>query len=99
MHNEFTQAPCDSLEQVRQQIDHLDQAFIELIAARQFYVDQAARFKQNAQEARAPGRVEQIIAQVRQRAVDQDVDPDLIEQMYRAMIQHFIVRELRHIGA
>ena len=35
---------CESLEQVRDRIDQLDQELIELIATRQFYVDQAVRF-------------------------------------------------------
>jgi len=59
---------CNSLAEVRQQIDQIDRALIELIAARQAYVDQAVIFKSSRAEAPAPQRVEQVIAQVRKHA-------------------------------
>ena len=88
---------CESLEQVREQIDALDQALIEMIATRQFYVDQATRFKRTAEDVQSPERVQQVINKVRQKAVDLKTDPDLVERIYREMIQHFIQRELKEI--
>jgi isochorismate pyruvate lyase len=87
----------ESLLQARAQIDAIDGALIELIAARQFYVDQAARFKRTAQDVQAPERVEEVIKKVRAAAVEQGTDPDLVESIYREMIQHFIRRELKEI--
>ena len=87
----------ESLPQARAQIDAIDGALIELIAARQFYVDQAARFKRTAQDVQAPERVEEVIKKVRAAAVEQGPDPDLVESIYREMIQHFIRRELKEI--
>lgn len=88
---------CESLEQVREQIDHLDQQLIDLIATRQFYVDQAVRFKRTTEDAQSPERVQQVIDKVRQKAFEVGTDPDLVETIYRAMIQHFIQRELKEI--
>lgn len=88
---------CNSLAEVRQQIDQIDRALIELIAARQVYVDQAVVFKSSRAEAPAPQRVEQVIEQVRQHAVTYSADADLVEKLYRQMIQHFIERELQHL--
>ncbi|MBJ9951901.1 MULTISPECIES: chorismate mutase [unclassified Acinetobacter] len=88
---------CESLEQVRDRIDHLDQELIELIAARQYYVDQAVRFKRTAEDVQSPERVQQVINKVRQKAMDVGTNPDLIEMLYREMIQHFIQRELKEI--
>lgn len=88
---------CNSLAEVRQQIDQIDRALIELIAARQAYVDQAVVFKSSRAEAPAPQRVEQVIEQVRQHAVTYAADADLVEKLYRQMIQHFIERELQHL--
>lgn len=88
---------CNSLAEVRQQIDQIDRALIELIAARQAYVDQAVVFKSSRAEAPAPQRVEQVIEQVRQHAVTYSADADLVEKLYRQMIQHFIERELQHL--
>ena len=86
-----------SLQQAREKIDQIDVALIELIASRQFYVDQAARFKRTAQDVQAPERVEEVIKKVRAAAVEQGTDPDLVESIYREMIQHFIRRELKEI--
>ncbi len=87
----------ESLPQARAQIDAIDGALIELIAARQFYVDQAARFKRTVQDVQAPERVEEVIKKVRAAAVEHSTDPDLVESIYREMIQHFIRRELKEI--
>ena len=88
---------CESLEQVREQIDQLDQQLIDIIATRQFYVDQAVRFKRTTEDAQSPERVQQVIDKVRQKAFEVGTDPDLVETIYRAMIQHFIQRELKEI--
>lgn len=88
---------CESLEQARAKIDLIDQALIELIATRQFYVDQAIRFKRTAEDVQSPERVQQVINKVRQKAEDVGTNPDLIEVLYREMIQHFIQRELKEI--
>ena len=88
---------CESLEQVRENIDQLDQQLIELIATRQFYVDQAVRFKRTTEDAQSPERVQQVIDNVRQKAFEVGTDPDLVERIYREMIQHFIQRELKEI--
>ena len=87
----------ESLPQARAQIDAIDGALIELIAVRQFYVDQAARFKRTVQDVQAPERVEEVIKKVRAAAAEQGTDPDLVESIYREMIQHFIRRELKEI--
>ena len=88
---------CDSLEQARDRIDQLDQDLIEMIATRQFYVDQAVRFKRTAEDVQSPERVQQVINKVREQAMQLHTDPDLVEKIYREMIQHFIQRELREI--
>ena len=88
---------CESLEQVRDRIDQLDQELIELIATRQFYVDQAVRFKRTTHDVQSPERVEDVIKKVRGAAQDQGVDPNLIEHIYREMIHHFIQRELKEL--
>ena len=66
-----------------------------LIEIRQFYVDQAVRFKRNEHEVQSPERVAQVIAKVRAKAQALGTDPDLVEKIYREMIQHFIQRELK----
>ncbi|MFN3072800.1 chorismate mutase [Acinetobacter sp. TY2] len=88
---------CENLEQARAKIDLIDQELIEMIATRQFYVDQAVRFKRTAEDVQSPERVQQVINKVREQAVQLHTDPDLVEKIYREMIQHFIQRELKEI--
>ncbi len=88
---------CESLEQARAKIDVIDAALIDMIATRQFYVDQAARFKRTVQDVQSLERVEQVIQKVRAQALDLGTDPDLVEHLYREMIQRFIQRELKEI--
>ena len=56
---------CENLDQARAKIDLIDQALIEMIATRQFYVDQAVRFKRTAEDVQSPERVQQVINKVR----------------------------------
>ena len=88
---------CESLEQAREKIDVIDTALIEMIATRQFYVDQAVRFKRTVQDVQSPERVEQVISKVRAQEVELGTHPDLVEHLYREMIQRFIQRELKEI--
>ncbi|MDI3354562.1 chorismate mutase [Pseudomonas sp. UYIF39] len=85
---------CNSLEDVRQNIDRLDRQIVTLLAERGTYVSQAARFKKDTQAVKAPARVEQVIAKVRALAENAGANPEVTEQVYRAMIAAFIEQEL-----
>lgn len=90
---------CKSLEEVRENIDKLDDQIVGLISERSQYVKQAAKFKQDAHEVKAPQRVEAVIEKVRHLADQNKVDPSIIEQVYRTMIACFICYELEeHAG-
>lgn len=93
--NSITKEKCESLAEARNKIDAIDEAIIEWIGLRQFYVDQAVRFKCSTQDIQAPERVEIVINKVRALAEKNQVDPALVEQIYQHMIQHFIQRELK----
>ena len=86
---------CRDLSEVRQHIDRLDQEIVAAIAERGVYVHQAAVFKRNEQEVKAPQRVEQVIERVRTMAEAHQADPEVVEQVYRAMIPAFIEAEMR----
>ncbi|AJZ94275.1 chorismate mutase [Pseudomonas simiae] len=85
---------CTTLEHVRENIDRLDQQIVTLLAERGHYVSQAARFKKDADGVKAPQRVEQVIAKVRGLSDAAGANPDVTEQVYRAMIAAFIQQEL-----
>ena len=80
----------NSLTEVRENIDRLDHAIIQLIAERSTFVEAAARFKSSHADVEAPKRVEQVIAKVRALAENAKLPPMVAEATYRAMIQAFI---------
>ena len=83
---------CGSLDEVRERIDGVDREIVRLLAERGRYVGQAVRFKRSAEQARAPARVEQVIATVRAHTVEHGA---LVEQVYRTMIAWFVDADLR----
>ncbi len=83
-----------SLEEVRENIDRLDSQIVGLIKERSDFVAQAARFKKDTDDVKAPKRVEAVIEKVRNLAEKKNVSPDLIEEVYRTMIACFIKEEL-----
>lgn len=85
---------CNSLEEVRENIDRIDRNIIELIAERGVYVLQAALYKQDTVSVQAPKRVEAVIEKVRNYAAEFGADPDMVEKLYREMIAAFIMKEL-----
>ena len=85
---------CETLEQVRENIDRIDNEIIKLIAERGTYVVQASSFKKSEDGVKDTGRVEKVIAKVRNKAEEYGADPDMIESLYREMISRFISMEM-----
>jgi isochorismate pyruvate lyase len=84
---------CNSMEEVRAEIDRIDAALVDLIGERFSFVDRAWQLKQSPAEARVPWRIQQVIDKVRARAVEQGLPPELIEALWRQMIGWFIQYE------
>ncbi|MDO5157014.1 MAG: chorismate mutase [Eubacteriales bacterium] len=85
---------CNSLEEVRSNIDRIDSEIIKLIAERGTYVAQASAFKKNEDGVRDTSRVEKVIEKVRQKAQECGADPDMVEALYREMISRFVNMEM-----
>jgi isochorismate pyruvate lyase len=83
-----------SLAEVRARIDAVDADLVRLLAHRESLVRAAAAFKADADAVRAPDRVEQVIAAVRERASAAGLSPVVAEAVWRAMIAAFIELEL-----
>lgn len=87
---------CGTLEEVRAEIDRIDRAIVGLIGERAGYVHAAARFKPTAADVAAPDRQAALYRARREWAEAADLDPDVIERMYRDLVAYFIVRETEH---
>lgn len=89
----------ESLARVRSEIDEIDDELVAILARREQLVRRAGNLKSDESAVRAPERVEQVIAGVRRRARAHGADADIVERVYRTMIDCNIDLELRQLNA
>ena len=77
---------CTSKEDVRAEIDRIDQALLKLFAERHAYVTRVAHIKTDPHEAYDRVRIEAIIQKQRARAEELDLDEDQAELLWRTLI-------------
>lgn len=77
----------ETLSAVRAHIDAVDRVVVRMLARRFRYVQQAARFKRSSDDVRDSTRVEEVIGRIRNHAQENEVNPDMIENVYRTMIE------------
>jgi isochorismate pyruvate lyase len=85
---------CNTLKEARDQIDIIDDKIVELIAARNAYIKQIAHFKNSVDEVKAKDRIEDVISRMRSRAIDLDLSPNLINDLYIRMIDAMVDTEI-----
>jgi isochorismate pyruvate lyase len=79
-------AECQTKEDVRAEIDRIDQALLTLFAERHRYVTRMAEIKTDPHEAFDPTRIEAVIKKQRGRAEELDLDEDQAELIWRTLI-------------
>ena len=89
---------CNTMEDVRRYIDALDDVLVPLLVTRGGYMTQAARIKQSDSQVRDEERIEAIVARVRARASQEGGQPDVIEAIYRSMMEAYIAYEHREFA-
>lgn len=88
-----------SMADLRACIDEIDDALLDLLAERWRYTSRAPDLKpREGIAARAPSRVADVLSHVRGRAETRGVPPDMVEAMWRTMIETVIAMEERVIG-
>jgi isochorismate pyruvate lyase len=92
-------AECQTKDDVRAEIDRVDQALLTLFAERHRYVTRMAQIKTDPHEAYDPVRIEAIIARVRDRSLALDLDEDQAELVWRTLIDWNINYEKGIIAA
>jgi len=84
---------CKSLQEVRDNIDRLDEVIVGLLAERIDCVLQAAQFKETRGDVRIPVQIEFIVDRVREFATREGMDGDMVESIYRHIMEESIARE------
>ena len=89
---------CSSMEDVRRNIDALDDVLVPLLVTRGAYMTEAARIKQDENQVRDEERIESIVARVRERAAQEGGESEVIEAIYRSMMEAYIAYEHREFA-
>ncbi len=91
---QFEVREVQNIEETRAAIDQIDAEIIRLLGNRAGFVRQIVKFKQNAQEVRAPNRYAQVMQRRRELAEEAGLNPDVIERMYKLLVDNFIKEEM-----
>ena len=92
-------ADCVTMAHVRAEIDRLDEDLVRLFAERAAFIDRAAEIKAEVDlPARIDERVEEVVANVRRHAGTFGLPPDLVEKLWRRLIDWSIAREENRLG-
>lgn len=91
-------ANCQTMAELRQQIDAIDQDLIDLLTLRSGYIDRAVDLKRIENlPARTTGRVAEVLDNVARLAIERGLDPDLARGLWAHMIEWAIERESREL--
>lgn len=83
---------------LRARIDALDERLVAMLAQRRDLIARAAQIKARDDiPARIKWRVEEVVLNVRRHAAKDGLDPDLVEALWRQLIEVAIAQEDRHL--
>lgn len=85
---------CKNLDEVRAEVDTLDAAIVSLIAQRNAYIHQAAKFKVSVEEIKDETRVAKVISGVREYALAHGLNPNMMQSIYELMIDEMVESEI-----
>ena len=93
---------CNSLEEVRNEIDLVDDKLVELISQRSHFIRQAAGFKNSVDEVKAEDRINEIMQRVRKKGIESNINPNMLSELFTIMINEMVeteISEFRNSGA
>ncbi|MBN1416657.1 MAG: chorismate mutase [Bacteroidales bacterium] len=85
---------CTCIEDVREEIDAIDNEIIGLIGKRLSFIREIMKYKNNVEEVYATDRYNAVILKRRELAMMHHLDPDIIENLYRILMDYFIQEQL-----
>jgi isochorismate pyruvate lyase len=85
---------CNSLQEVRNEIDKIDMQLVDLISERSHLIRQAAAFKNSVDEVKAEDRIDDIMQRVRKRAIELNINPNMISELFTIMIDEMVETEI-----
>ena len=85
---------CKNIEEVRREIDGIDAEIIDLLGKRRDFIQAIVKYKNNTDDVYATGRYNAVIDERRKMAILHRLDPDVIEKIYRLLMDYFIEEQL-----
>ena len=89
---------CTTMEDVRRNVNALDDVLVPLLVTRIGYMQQAARIKGDVGQVRDEARIEAIVSRVRERTAQEGGQPDVMEAVYRQLMEACIAYEHREFA-
>jgi chorismate mutase/GNAT superfamily N-acetyltransferase len=84
---------CNSIYEIRECIDSIDNDIIDAIVLRSTFVHHAVKFKSNLNEVKADDRVKSMLADRKERAKEKGLAPEFIQDVFEVIVRHFISSE------
>jgi isochorismate pyruvate lyase len=86
---------CSNIEEIREFIDEIDFQIIKLLGKRLCFVEEIVKFKNDEEAIVAKSRQKEVFEQRRKWAENYNLDQDMIENIYKILLQFNIQKELK----
>jgi chorismate mutase len=84
---------CSSKEEIRQEIDRIDENIISLLGERLNYVKEIVKYKSNSIEVKAQERFDEVINSRRDQAIKHGISPEVVNNVYNILLDYFIMEQ------
>jgi isochorismate pyruvate lyase len=85
---------CNSLEEIRNEIDKIDEYIISLFSMRHKFVEEIVRFKNDKDAIIAQERKDQVILQRKKWAESKGLNAETFEKIYTLLVESNIKHEM-----
>jgi isochorismate pyruvate lyase len=92
-------ALCQTMSDVRAEIDRLDRALVHLLAERQSYIEAAARIKTDRTRVHDQARIDDVVAKVLAAARAAGLSAAIAEPVWRLLVDRCIAHEFAMFDA
>ncbi|MEA3372230.1 MAG: chorismate mutase [Campylobacterota bacterium] len=85
---------CNTLEELRTEIDAIDDKIVAMIGERNEYIKQASKFKKSVDEIKSSERIDTVVDRVRHKAVMMGMSPNMMAEVYTILINEMVETEI-----
>lgn len=86
---------CQSMSDVRTEVDRVDRDLVRLIVERQSYMEAAARIKTDRASVYDSDRIEDVVRKVKAAALEAGLSTEIAEPVWRELIKQSIAYEFK----